>query len=198
MAIAMTLVCFAGFAPSYYLKGYFGNAASIKPWVHFHGLVFIGWIVLLIAQTQLLAHGRARVDRQLGVIGAGLALLMIITGAGAAYLRGTTITPGVPQEFVLGFLAITISVLLVFPGLIGLALYLRQPPAAHQRLMLLATTAILPAAVQRLLMFSLRARGESVDILRRHRRLPPSPWPPGISSVVAASIPRRCGAGLRS
>lgn len=153
MAIAMTLVCFAGFAPSYYLKGYFGNASSIKPLVHFHGLVFTGWMMLLIAQTQLVANGRVRLHRQLGVIGGALALLMIITGAGVAYFRGTTITPGLPHEFVLGFLAITVGVLLVFPALIGLALYLRQHPAAHKRLMLLATTAILPAAIQRLLMF---------------------------------------------
>jgi hypothetical protein len=151
MAIAMALVCFAGFAPSYYLKAHFGSP-QLKPLIHVHGLVFTTWMVLLILQTSLVAAGRVRLHRQLGVAGAVVAVLMVVTGAAVAYGRGTTITPGIPHESVLAFLAIPALALLVFPALIGAALLFRRNAGAHKRLMLLATTVVLTAAVHRILM----------------------------------------------
>ena len=39
MSVASVITVFVGFAPTYYLKGYFG-AAPLAPLVHLHGLVF--------------------------------------------------------------------------------------------------------------------------------------------------------------
>lgn len=152
MAIAMAIVCFAGFAPTYYLKAHFGTP-QLKPLVHFHGLVFTLWIVLLIVQTSLVAAGRVRLHRQLGFAGAALAVLMFVSAAAVALVRGKTITPGVPHEAVLAFLAIAVVALLLFPALIGAALYFRHDAGAHKRLMILATTVFVTAAVHRLLMW---------------------------------------------
>jgi hypothetical protein len=151
MAIVMALLCFAGFAPSYYLKAHFGTP-QLKPLVHVHGLVFTIWMALLILQTSLVAGGRVRLHRQLGVAGAVVAVLMVVTGAAVAYGRGTTITPDIPHETLLAFLAIPAVALLLFPSLIGAALFFRRNAGAHKRLMLLATTIVLTAAVHRLLM----------------------------------------------
>jgi hypothetical protein len=151
MAIAMALVCFAGFAPSYYLKAQFGTP-PLKPLVHVHGIVFTLWMVLLVVQTALVAQGRVALHRGLGMAGAVLAVLMVVLGAAAAIGRGQTITPGVPQEMVLAFLAIPATALVLFPSLVGAAVLLRQNAAAHKRLIMIATTVILTAAVHRLLM----------------------------------------------
>jgi hypothetical protein len=58
VAITITLAVFVGFAPTYYLKGYFGGA-PLTPLVHVYGLVFTGWVLLFFAQTALIARGRA-------------------------------------------------------------------------------------------------------------------------------------------
>jgi hypothetical protein len=152
MAIAMALVCVAGFAPSYYLKAHFGTP-QLKPLLHFHGMVFTLWMVLLIVQTSLISAAKVRLHRQLGVAGAVLVVLMVVSGAAVIYGRGTTITPQVPHEMILAFLAIAVVALLLFPVLIGAALYFRRNTAAHKRLILLGTTVFLTAAVHRLLMW---------------------------------------------
>ena len=151
MAIAMALVCFAGFAPSYYLKAQFGTP-QLKPLIHFHGLVFTAWMVLMIVQTSLISAAKVRLHRQLGIAGAVLVVLMVGSGAGVIYGRGTTITPGVPHEMILAFLAVAVVALLLFPTLIGAALVFRRNAGVHKRLVVLGTTVVLTAAVHRLLM----------------------------------------------
>ena len=152
MAIAMAIVCFAGFAPSYYLKSQFGTP-QLKPLLHIHGLAFTLWMLLMVVQTSLIAAGRARLHQKLGMASIALVVLMVGTGAAVIYGRGTTITPGVPHEMILSFLAIAVVALLLFPALIGAAIGFRRNAGAHKRLMLLATTVFLAAAVHRLLMW---------------------------------------------
>ena len=57
-------------------------------------------------------------------------------------------TPGLPPPLV--FLAVPFFDLVAFATLVGSALYLRRTPAAHKRLMLLGTVAVLTAAIARL------------------------------------------------
>jgi hypothetical protein len=153
MAVAMALVCFAGFAPSYYLKAQFGTPAALKPMIHFHGLVFTAWMVLMIVQTSLISAAKLQLHRRLGIASTVLVALMVVSGAGVIWGRATTVTPNVPHEMILAFMAIATVALVMFPALIGTALWLRRNAGAHKRLMVLATTVFLSAAVHRLLMF---------------------------------------------
>src|SRR5436190_20325222 len=59
---------FAGFAPTYFLKSYFGSPPLI-PLLHLHGLVFSSWIVLLLTQTTLVAANRTDIHRRLAIAG---------------------------------------------------------------------------------------------------------------------------------
>src|SRR6185295_2421075 len=79
MAIAMALVVFVGFAPTYYLREQF-NGPPLNLLRMIHGAAFTGWIALLVTQTGLIAANRRDVHRKLGVAGAGLAVLMVILG----------------------------------------------------------------------------------------------------------------------
>jgi hypothetical protein len=150
MAVAFASVVFAGFARTYYLRPYFVARQSLGPLLHLHGVLFSSWIVLLLAQTALVAGGKTRVHRRLGVAGGVLAVLMVLVGSATAIVRAkiVEVPPGSPSPLV--FLTIPLGDMLVFSILVAAGFYFRRSSAAHKRLMLLATVSILPAATARL------------------------------------------------
>lgn len=148
MAAAAALTVFAGFAPTYYLKGYFASPA-LSPLLHVHGALFTSWIVFFIVQTALVASRRTRVHRRIGVAGGALAGVMVVVGTMAAIdaARRGAAPPGVPP---LAFLAIPLFDMVMFALLVGTALYFRNRSDVHKRLMLLGTIGLLTAAIARL------------------------------------------------
>ena len=149
VAALVPIIVLAGFARTYYLKGFFGNPPLPGLLVHLHGLVMTAWVVLFATQISLVASGRTRTHQRLGVFGAILAVLIVIVGvltgiAGAA--RGST--PGPPP---LRFLVIPLGDMLVFAVLVGSALYFRRGRLdVHKRLMLLAAVNLLAPAIARI------------------------------------------------
>jgi len=157
MAVAIAITVFAGFAPSYYLKSYFGRP-PLPPLLHLHGIIFSSWLVLFVTQTALVAANRTRVHRRLGISGAAIVVLMVIVGTVTAIIRAKqgAAPTGIPP---LAFLTVPLADMLVFPSLVGAAFYFRRKVDVHKRLMLLATIAILPAAVARLPFAFIQANG---------------------------------------
>ena len=149
MTFAIVVTVFAGFAPTYYLRPAF-NSTPLLPLLHFHGLVFSSWIVLLIIQTTLVARKRTDIHRRLGIAGFILASLMVIVGAVTALIRAKQGAAPLPEIPPAAFLVVPLGDMLVFAILIAAGFYFRRQPGAHKRLMLLATIAILAAAVARL------------------------------------------------
>lgn len=148
MAVAIVATAFAGFARTYYLRWHY-DAPPLMPLLHLHGLVFTSWLLLLLAQTSLVAANRVDLHRRLGVAGAALAALMVVVGTVTAVTRaGQGAAPtGVPP---LVFLAIPLGDMVMFAGLAGAGLWFRRRPDLHKRLMLLATTALMAAPIARL------------------------------------------------
>jgi hypothetical protein len=149
MAAAFILIVFAGFAPTYYLRPYF-QARPLGPLLHLHGVIFSAWIILLLVQTTLVATKRTSVHRRLGIAGGVIAISMVVVGSLTALVRARNfeVPPGTSSPLV--FLTIPLGDMLVFAILVGAAFYFRRQVDVHKRLMLLATIAILPAAVGRL------------------------------------------------
>jgi hypothetical protein len=147
MAILAAAVVFAGFSRTYYLRNLFGHP-PLKPLLHLHGLLFTSWILLLIVQVSLVASKRVNIHRRLGVAGGVLAAIMVIVGTTVAIhsARGE-FSPGGPDP--LAFLSVPLFDMLVFAILVGAALLYRRQPDIHKRLMLIATLALLPAAIAR-------------------------------------------------
>src|SRR5260370_5568926 len=83
MAVLTLATVFVGFARSYYLAGVF-KAPLPSVVIHIHGAVFSSWVLLLLAQTSLVAAGRVDLHRRLGLLGFGLACLLVIVGLLAA------------------------------------------------------------------------------------------------------------------
>ena len=149
MAIAAALTVFAGFAPTYYLRG-LSDRPPLSTVLQVHGILFTAWILLFLVQTRLVARKRIAVHRRLGAVGGVLVLLMLAAGYAAAIdsaRRGFT-PPGGPPPLV--FFIVPIADLVVFAVLAGSAFYTRRRPDTHKRLMLLATIALLTAAIARL------------------------------------------------
>src|SRR5215211_2420194 len=97
MAAAAVVTVFAGFARTYYLRPYFA-AESLGPLLHLHGVIFTSWLVLLLAQTALVAANRTGLHRRLGVAGGALAALMVVVGSVTAVVRAkiVEVPPGAP------------------------------------------------------------------------------------------------------
>jgi hypothetical protein len=151
MAILAALTVFGGFAPTYYLKGLYGTP-TLSTVRHLHGVTFTLWMVLLLVQTALIVARRTAWHRRLGIAGTVLAGGMLITGAAVAISAArhppAVVAPGLPPPLV--FLLIPLSDLAAFAILAGWGLHNRRTPDVHKRLMLLATIAILPAALGRM------------------------------------------------
>lgn len=149
ISVLIAVTVFAGFAPTYFLKSYFG-APPLIPLLHLHGLVFSSWIVLLLTQTTLVAVNRTDIHRRLGMAGGVIAAMMVIVGTLTAITRASqgAAPPGGPPPLV--FLAIPLFDMLVFSILVFAGFHFRRRPDLHKRLMLLATISILAAAIARL------------------------------------------------
>src|SRR4051794_26228309 len=81
MALALVAIVFLGFAPSFYLRdvvpAYPRPNPSLTPFVMLHGSLFTLWMLVLIAQTQLVAAGRRDMHMKLGVLGMLLAVAIL-------------------------------------------------------------------------------------------------------------------------
>ena len=155
MGVVLAAIAVAGFAPTFYLRSWFGTTTSVTgatgltPLAQIHGAVFTAWMMLFIVQTSLIASRRVQVHRRLGIAGAVLAAMMIAVGwmtATAAAARGAT----VPGAEALTFLVVPIVDLVLFATFIIAALVRRRDREAHKRLMLLAYISIIAAGVARL------------------------------------------------
>jgi uncharacterized membrane protein YozB (DUF420 family) len=149
ITVVVAVTVLAGFAPTYYLRSQAG-APPLSALTHAHGIAFTAWIGLLLAQVSLVAAGRRDVHRRLGVAGGGLAVAMVALGVLIAFATAHRDIAAGRGDQALSFLIIPLGDILAFAALAGLALYRRAQPAVHKRLMLLATIAILPAAIGRI------------------------------------------------
>jgi hypothetical protein len=146
MALLILGVVFIGFAHTYYLAGVFHSKLP-SPLVHLHGALFSGWVILLIIQITLVAGGRVNWHMRLGIFGMILAGLMVLVGF--ATLIGAVRRHAVFGMSIEALFADDVLQLLVFGILVFCALRFRMDGAAHKRLMILATVALLGPALGR-------------------------------------------------
>lgn len=117
------------------------------PVVGFHAVAFTVWLLLLSAQVLLVVGDRVALHRSLGWFMAGWAGLMVVLGLWTAMVGKAPVDsgPASPQFLSVNFGSLIAFVLLVFWGVA-----LRGNPAAHKRIMILSTVAILDPGYGRL------------------------------------------------
>lgn len=147
----MCAIVLIGFWPSYFgpaLRGEIARPAVIQV----HGLIFVGWMVLLMAQVVLAARGQTRAHRQLGAWGIAYGVVVLVMGliAGVAAPVIHLSAGDWTRDRAAGFLLITLGDMALFGSLFAAAIVYRRRPEIHKRLMIGATVALLFAAVGRM------------------------------------------------
>jgi FtsH-binding integral membrane protein len=147
MAVLLLGSVFLGFARSYYLAGMF-HARLPSAIIHVHGALFSSWILFLLAQTTLVVSGRTDIHRRIGIAGFLLACLMVVVGVWAATnsLGRSSGPPGIDPKT---FYIIPITDMLIFSVLVFFAYRARFDSAAHKRIIIVATVALMIAAIAR-------------------------------------------------
>lgn len=152
-AIAMAVTIVAGFS----LNLAMGRSSfAAPPIVHAHALVFMGWVVIYLAQNILVASGNAALHRRLGWLAAGWVVLMV--GMGCAITAFDIRAGHVPFFFrPLQFLAFDPLSVFAFAGLTYAAIALRRQTDWHRRLHFCAMAMMVGPAVGRILPMPLLA-----------------------------------------
>jgi hypothetical protein len=162
--IAVTL---AGFIPDSRMKLAAVEAGQRPPFplvLHVHAVLMGSFLLLLLAQTWLMATGRKARHMQLGRVGMILVPLLVVVGfilAPTMYHQvwngAQHAPPGIREKLqatlpiVENILLLQIRIGLLFPLFIWIGLSARlNNPGMHKRMMILATVMAIPASVDRI------------------------------------------------
>ena len=151
LSLLCALIVFAGFWPSYFESAIVG-AVEHPTIIHIHATVYVGWLLLFIAQTWFAATGRVALHMRIGNWAIYYGVLVILVGLmvtfGMFYIdvradqlaqtRSAFLSPAPLLDMA------------VFTPFFGAAVYFRKVPELHKRLMIVATTSLLIAAVGRM------------------------------------------------
>jgi len=153
-AVLMFVFMLLGFQ-QFYLRGqgYPGHplAPPIKGLLIAHGVAMTSWVILFLVQPLLIASGNRRIHMKVGVLGAVLAVSMVLLGL---YLpiQTTRFEPDVTLWGLnrIHFMAVPMFAILTFAGFVSLGIRNRRRAEIHRPMMLLATLAVIPAATDRI------------------------------------------------
>ena len=125
-----------------------GRADYTAPLIlHIHALSFTLWLILLAAQIMLLRSRRVAYHRRLGLAGAALIPVLVLSGFFSEVYSQRFYLAHPPDSQ--AFFILSIFYVTAF-GMLAAAAFLRKSePAAHKRLMYLATTVIVGVAYAR-------------------------------------------------
>lgn len=147
MAVAMALIIVAGFS----LNLAMGRSTFASPAIyHAHGIVFMGWLALWVAQAVTVATGRRNLHIRLGKVAYLWIPLMVALGIGIMVVVARR--NGGPFFFAVNeFLVSNIAGVLCFGGLALWSLRSRRHKGWHRRLMFSAMVILTGPGIGRLL-----------------------------------------------
>jgi uncharacterized membrane protein YozB (DUF420 family) len=151
MGLACALFIVAGFAPTYFLSPFIERPAYAPPlsiYLHLHAGIFTAWLLLFVTQTALVRADRRELHRRLGVLGLVVAIAIVTINFMTVIEaidsgRASPVGPPIPRLY------LALSASLLAGGFVFAGLYWRRNPAAHKRLMLVATISMMGPAMNR-------------------------------------------------
>lgn len=141
-SVFFLLIALTGFSKTFIAPSINGsfNAPLI---VYIHGALAFGWVLLFLLQAWLVKTRRTKIHMRLGRIGFLLALALLITMFPIGHFQvQKDLANGAGEVAFATQLGTIISGVLFF-GLVALAIFWRKKPAAHKRIMVLATIVLL-------------------------------------------------------
>lgn len=150
LGLWMLAIVVIGFWPTYFSPLWRGTLA-IPTVVHAHGVVFLGWMMLVMTQVIAAARNNLPLHRRIGrwgiAYGCVVIVLGLIVGPANAVIKANS---GVwTRDQAAGSLLVSVGDMLSFAGWFGAAIWYRARPEVHKRLMVVATVALLFAALAR-------------------------------------------------
>jgi hypothetical protein len=150
VAFALAALVLAGFARTFYLRYWF-DVPPLTKLLQLHGLVFSAWFALFIVQAQLISKQNYRTHKQLGIVGAVLAGLIVVVGLATSVVSASAQRPRGMGLTSPEFVIFPATAALAFGGLVAAAIYWRRKPQIHRRLMMLAMVSVLGPPTARLM-----------------------------------------------
>jgi hypothetical protein len=146
-ALAMALVVVIGFSTQLAMGR---STFASPPHVHLHAVIFMGWVVIYVAQTAFATTGSLSLHRRLGWIATGWMIAMVIMGF---VVTISMVRRGVVPFFFtpLQFLVFDPVSVLTFAGLTTAAIVNRRRTDWHRRLHYCGMAVLLGPAFGRLL-----------------------------------------------
>jgi hypothetical protein len=142
-AIWFLLIVLWGFAPSFYLTGFFDDPEPLPFHIVIHGIIFTIWVLLYCIQVYLVKFKNYKLHMTFGLFGIFIMVLMIPTGIFPSiykYYIGNTSIDGAGHNVFRLFSAY---------GLFAFAYFYRNHSFYHKRLMLGSMVMLMSAAVFR-------------------------------------------------
>lgn len=166
-AASFIAIVLAGFVPSSIEKAAAVRAAARPPFplvMHVHAVLMGSFLLLLLAQTTLVATGRQALHMRLGIVSLLLAPAMVVAGfllAANNYHGVWAMAQAAPPEARAGaetvvgvvenILLLQLRIGILFPIFLWIGLRARRgEPGLHKRMMILATAMALPAGIDRI------------------------------------------------
>ena len=147
MACIMSAIIVAGFATNLAMGR---STFAVPPVYHVHAFVFFGWVAIYLAQNWLIAASNIRLHRALGLLAYVWAPGMVVMGF--AIMITSLRRTGGPFFFDQNEFLFSNSILLVlFAGMVIVALRRRRYSGWHRRLMLTAMSILTGPGLGRLL-----------------------------------------------
>ena len=154
MALAMIVLSIAGFLPAIIDPA--TRRAPLTPLTEAHGIVFLMWLLLYLAQSLLIANRRVDLHRRLGLTSVLLLALMIplgFTTTTAMIRRGFDLSGDQhvrTSQDAVNASVFNFAALLTFIILAVVAIGYRRRPGVHKRLMLFANISLMVAPIAHL------------------------------------------------
>lgn len=184
MAGIFIAIAFGGFFGTYWLQLARGTFVPASPLLHLHALLFSAWTLFFFSQAMLVGNRKLRSHRNWGLLGISLATAMVLIGMAVA-IEGTQerLEAGLGDP-ARAFLIAPMSAILAFGGFVAAAVANVRRPEWHKRFMLVATVAVLQAAIARF--FFLWATGGGPGM--RPGLAPPPPVESALSGAFVADL----------
>jgi uncharacterized membrane protein YozB (DUF420 family) len=160
ISLLLLAIVLMGFGPSFFFRN---NATAndghgiegLPIYLIIHGLVMTTWMLLLVIQTGLIQTKNIKVHMWMGWVGMVIAVLVIVTGILAMTGFGPRLlSVGAPIQVLREGLSllfwIDVFSLILFPCLVGAAIYYRKNTEWHKRFMLYACITLIVPALGRL------------------------------------------------
>lgn len=149
LALLVAAIAIAGFWRTYF--GALFTGQSQAEWLaHMHAAIFMGWIGLVILQSYLAISGRTALHVKVGKFGMAYGAALVVSGLGFALVKFSRRVAERGVDAMQGQFLVPLVDMTTFSIFLAGAWFTRKHPESHRRFILLATNALIIAAVGRL------------------------------------------------